>query len=208
MSDSPTTGKVSWKRFAAVMVPSTLAVGALVFGTASGAIAATFAVSGNAFKVSADKIEADGFTQYGSAVQKGDGTLVPVTNAVINQAKITKMCQSVTQDFFGKKITLRLEAGPNESNKVVADHLTMGIDSLKADAVFSDIKIGMDASKLDAAKIGDGGKWDAAPVGQAGAFGQQATSAVLTKVQQSAWSTTAGTFNLKGLTMSFGAECY
>ncbi|MCZ9338930.1 DUF6230 family protein, partial [Streptomyces sp. TRM76130] len=48
----------------------------------------------------------------------------------------------------------------------------------------------------------------------AGGFSQQATGAVLTGVEQTAWATTAGTFKLSGLHMSLkkgdgeGIECY
>ena len=55
-----------------------------------------------------------------------------------------------------------------------------------------------------------GGKEQANPYG----FGQQAESATLRDVKQTAWATTAGTFKLSGLHMSLhkgkgaGVECY
>jgi hypothetical protein len=65
-------GRTRWKRFATVIVPASFIAGAIVFGQATGAIAASFNVSGQQFKVSADKLEGTGFVQYGGlATEKG-----------------------------------------------------------------------------------------------------------------------------------------
>ncbi len=61
-------GRTRWRRFAAVVIPAAAAAGAIVFGMANGAIAASFNVSGQTFKVSADRLEATGFVQYGGIV--------------------------------------------------------------------------------------------------------------------------------------------
>src|SRR3954463_6393290 len=58
-------GRTRWRRFAAVMAPAAVAAGAIVFGMANGAIAASFAVSGTSFKVSATELDGTGFVQYG-----------------------------------------------------------------------------------------------------------------------------------------------
>jgi hypothetical protein len=132
-------GRTRWRRFAAVVIPAAAAAGAIVYGMANGAIAASFNVSGQTFKVSADKLEATGFVQYGGIVHSkgtdGRTTDVPVATAGMADAKLTNLCQSV-------KV-------PN--------------------------------------------------LGSTGAFGQQAKSVVINGVKQTAWSTSAGQFELKGL---------
>jgi hypothetical protein len=78
--------------------------------------------------------------------------------------------------------------------------------------VFHGIDIGVAAGDTGADKGGKGpgmkgGKEQANPNG----FAQQADSAELTGVKQTAWATTAGTFKLSGLKMSVSAgtkECY
>src|SRR5258705_5064224 len=61
---SAVKGRTRWKRFATVVVPASFIAGAIVFGQATGAIAASFAVSGQQFKVSAAKLVGTGFVQY------------------------------------------------------------------------------------------------------------------------------------------------
>ena len=65
--------RTRWKRFATVIVPASFIAGAIVFGQATGAIAASFNVSGSQFKVSADKLVGTGFVQYGGMVSEKGG---------------------------------------------------------------------------------------------------------------------------------------
>jgi hypothetical protein len=79
------------------------------------------------------------------------------------------------------------------------------LTSLKGDATFQNIQIGIDASDLS--------KGPAPAKGLQGSFAQQADSVVITNLKQVAWSTTAGTFKLTGLDLSLttGAnvfECF
>lgn len=62
----PVTGRVSWRKFAVLSVPALAGTAALGIALANGALAASFAVSGQQFKVSADSLKGDGFAQYGS----------------------------------------------------------------------------------------------------------------------------------------------
>ncbi|MBK3588726.1 cholesterol esterase, partial [Streptomyces sp. MBT57] len=63
---SQVRGGTRWKRFALVMVPSVVATAAVGVGLAQGALAASFAVSGQSFKVRTDKLVGEDFVQYGS----------------------------------------------------------------------------------------------------------------------------------------------
>lgn len=194
---SPTeavTGKVSWKRFAALVVPAAVVVGGLGFATASGALASSFAISGSNFTVTAAELEGDGFVQFGNVIQPAGHKQAdtPVAVSGIKNATITDMCQSVSLGPFAMKLT----AGDG-GKPVTATNLVLDVSQLSGDAVFSDMQIGRDASTLDAA-----GGIQGAP----GMFGQQASHVKLTGVRQTAWATTAGTFTLPNLKLGFGGS--
>lgn len=209
---SQVRGGTRWKRFAVVMVPSVAATAAIGVALAQGALAASFSVSGQSFKVSADKLDGQGFSQYG-AIDSGytlDGkqTGHPVAVSAFTSAKITNMCQSVVTPGipgFGS-VSLVLKAG-GSGTPVEADNLYIDVEDLGADATFRGIDIGVAAKDTTKGPGMKGGGEAANPYG----FAQQATSATLTDVKQTAWATTAGTFKLSGLHMSVSAgthECY
>ena len=209
---SQVRGGTRWKRFAVVMVPSVAATAAIGVALAQGALAASFSVSGQSFKVTADKLEGTGFSQYGALDQgtglDGKAALHPVAVSAFKSADITSMCQSVVTPNIPVlgSVSLVLKAGGG-GTPVHADNLYIDVEDLGADATFKNIDIGVaakDASKGPGMK---GGGEQANPYG----FAQQADSATLTDVKQTAWATTAGTFKLSGLKMSVSAgthECY
>ncbi|WP_327680065.1 DUF6230 family protein [Streptomyces sp. NBC_00467] len=222
--ESVTRGGTRWKRFALVMVPSVAATAAIGVGLAQGALAASFAVSGQEFKVTAGYLDGRGFAQYGGVDMgykdlKGDEkTAHPVAISTFQNASITKMCQSVVTDVpLVGKITLKLKAG-DKGTPVQAKNLYLDVSSLDANAKFTNIDIGVAAKDTDnpAGGPGPAGKGPAVkdqsilPNG----FAQQAERAELTDVKQKAWATTAGTFELSGLSMRLlkgsgdGIECY
>ncbi|MBA2809044.1 cholesterol esterase [Streptomyces sp. KM273126] len=212
--ESQVRGGTRWKRFAVVMVPSVAATAAIGVALAQGALAASFSVSGQSFKVTADRLDGTGFSQYGAIDQgytlKGEKVARPVAVSAFTNATITNMCQSVvTPDIpLVGTVSLKLTAGTG-SKKVEADNLYIDVEELSADAEFKDINIGVAAGDLkDGPGPGmKGGKEQSNPFG----FGQQSRVATLTDVKQTAWATTAGTFKLSNLKMSLhkGAnECY
>jgi hypothetical protein len=209
--ESQVRGGTRWKRFAVVMVPSVAATACIGVALAQGALAASFSVSGQSFKVTADQLDGTGFAQYG-AIDSGytlDGkkTAHPVAVSGFKSASITNMCQSVVTPnipLIGS-VSLTLRAGGG-GKPVEAENLYIDVEDLSADAVFRGLDIGVaakDASKGPGLKSGD----TANPFG----FAQQADSVTLTDVKQTAWATTAGTFKLSGLKMSLSTgvkECY
>ncbi|MFC9925341.1 DUF6230 family protein [Streptomyces sp. NPDC127190] len=211
--ESQVRGGTRWKRFAVVMVPSVAATAAIGVALAQGALAASFSVSGQSFKVSADSLEGKGFEQYGAIDSgyelNGKKTLHPVAVSAFTHAEITNLCQSVvTPDvpILGK-VSLILRAGGPGHDKVEADRIYIDVADLQADATFNGIDIGVAAKDAGKGPGMKGGGEQANPYG----FAQQADSATLTGVKQTAWATTAGTFKLSGLHMSLstdGAECY
>jgi hypothetical protein len=210
-------GRTRWRRFAAVLLPATAIAGAIVIGMANGAIAASFAVSGSTFKLSADRLEATGFAQYGGFASengaRGSGQPVPdmsdprnhpVAVSAISSATITNLCQSVLVPLPGAPIVLRIEAGGGGS-PAEATTLLIDMEQLSGNAEFTNIQIGQDASTLTKG----GGR------GLPGQFGQQADRVVITNLRQVAWSTSAGTFKLNGLNLrvyardaAAGKECF
>jgi len=174
-----------------VTVPTVVA-GGLVLGMANGAVAAQFAVSGQTFKISADKLEGTGFTQYGGMVQDKSGAKHAVATSGIARAKLTNLCQSVK--IPNMPISLVINAGGG-GNPATAKNLLIDMAELNGNATFTNINIGQDASTLDAA--------GPTAHGQAGAFGQQAEGVVIDNLRQISWSTTAGSFALTGLNLKF-----
>ncbi|MFF0744031.1 DUF6230 family protein [Streptomyces sp. NPDC004111] len=208
---SAVRGGTRWRRFAVVMVPSVAATAAIGVAMAQGALAASFSVSGQDFKVTADRLDGTGFVQYGSIAEgtdlKGNPAAHPVAVSGFKTADITNMCQSVvTPDvpIFGS-VSLMLKAGTG-ATPVHAENIYLDVADLDADAEFSNIDIGVAAGKATKGPgIQKGTK--ANPFG----FAQQADKAVLTKVKQRAWATSAGTFKLSGLSLRLHKgvkECY
>ncbi|BBC32895.1 hypothetical protein SGFS_041890 [Streptomyces graminofaciens] len=200
-------GGTRWKRFAVVMVPSVAAAAAVGIGLAQGALAASFTVSGQQFKVRAGHLEGDGFAQYGGLVDgytsiAGDKTTKrPVAISSFNTATINNLCQSLKTDIplFGT-VYMRIDAGSDKNKPVEAKQLYLDIAQLDGDAEFTNMDIGVavkDQSKGPAVK--DKGVLP-------GGFAQQADKAVLDNAEQVAWSTTAGTFKLSNLKLRLGTD--
>ncbi|MFC6061264.1 DUF6230 family protein [Streptomyces ochraceiscleroticus] len=204
--ESLARGGTRWKRFAVVMVPSVAATAAIGVALSQGALAASFSVSGQQFKVSTDRLDGTGFVQYGAVDAQKGGKQIPVAVSAFSNAKIKNLCQSVVVPVpvFGD-VSMKLQAGGGDT-PVEAKNLYIDLDQLEADATFNNINIGVAAgstSKGPGIKKGD----KADP----GSFAQEADTAVLTGVKQTAWATTAGTFKLSGLKMKVSAgknECY
>jgi hypothetical protein len=199
---SPVQGRTRWRRFAAMMVPTVAVAAAVLFGMANGAIAASFAVSGQTFKVSASRLEGDGFVQYGGTAKEKDGTVHPVAISGIKNAELFDLCQSVKVP--GAPVVLTINAGGGGTPATATD-LLIDMDSLEGNATFTDIQIGRDASDLNAAGENVHGDLHA--------FGQQAKHVTILNVKQVARATSAGTFALNGLKLkvNIGAdakECF
>ncbi|GAA0459621.1 DUF6230 family protein [Streptomyces sp. NPDC046215] len=197
------TGRVRWRKFAVLAVPGFAVTAGLAIALAEGALAASFAVSGQQFKVSAASLEGKGFAQYGSVDTNARGDLLPVAVTAIKEAELKKLCQSVVTHLpvIGD-ISLNLKAGGG-SKPVKATDLFVDATQLAGDAEFSNIEIGRDASTLD--------KGPESAQGLQDLFAQQADRVYITDLQQVAWATNAGTFKLAGLSMKINKgkqECF
>ncbi|MBC2869283.1 DUF6230 family protein [Streptomyces mexicanus] len=216
--ESQVRGGTRWKRFAVVMVPSVAATAAIGVALAQGALAASFSVSGQSFKVTAKSLEGTGFEQYGAIdsgyTLTGEKADHPVAVSAFSEARIQKLCQSVVTPvpLFGGAVSLTLTAGDStdQQRQVYAKNLYIDVEDLGADATFRNIDIGVAAKD---AKKGPGLNQDEVANKKTNPYGfaQQAESATLTDVKQTAWATTAGTFKLPGLHMKLQTgkhECY
>ncbi|MGY1497499.1 DUF6230 family protein [Streptomyces sp. QTS52] len=212
--ESQVRGGTRWKRFAVVMVPSVAATACIGVALAQGALAASFSVSGQSFKVKADYIHGEGFSQYGAidmGSPKNKENTHPVAVSAFSDATIQNMCQSVVTPnipFFGTA-TLQLRAGDSSDpdKQVAAKNLYIDVEDLGAEkAVFNGMDIGVRAGDLKNPAMKGGGE-----LSDPNGFGQQAKSVDLYGVKQTAWATTAGTFTLPGLSMKVLTgthECY
>jgi hypothetical protein len=148
-------GRTRWRRFAAVMGVATVVTGGVLFGMANGAIAASFSVSGQSFKVAASHLHGTGFAQFSGFDTTANGTKIPTAASVIGSADLNNLCQSVNASaspvvqflFPGKKIVLRIEAGGG-SDPAHADNLVIGMSKLTGNATFKNIKIGRDGGEV------------------------------------------------------------
>jgi hypothetical protein len=189
------------------MVPSVAATAAIGVALAQGALAASFSVSGQQFKVSAQKLVGTGFLQYGAVDTQHGGKTIPVAVSSFKNAQITGLCQSVVIPNIPVigDVTMRLTAGA--SAPVEAKNLYIDLDNLNANATFTNINIGVAAGDSTKGPGMKGGGEQADP----GSFAQEADQATLTDVKQTAWATSAGTFKLSGLSMHVSTgdhECF
>lgn len=183
-------------------VPAVAGTAALGIALANGALAASFAVSGQQFKVSADSLTGDGFAQYGSVDANARGDLLPVAVTAIKSAELHRLCQSVVTHLpvLGD-ISLKLTAG--NGDPVKATNLFVDATQLAGNASFHHIEIGRDASTLTKGPDDAQGLQDL--------FAQQADDVSITQLRQTAWATNAGTFRLTGLSMKVSKgskECF
>jgi hypothetical protein len=141
-------GRTRWRRFAAVMLPAAAMAGALMAGVANGAVPVALNVSGQTFKVAADKLDGDGFVQYGGVVVTKNGTAIPVAASGIADASLTNLCQSVVVPNTPISLVIKAGGGGNPAH---ASNLLIGMTNLSGDATFTNIDIGQDASTLSKA---------------------------------------------------------
>jgi len=191
-SGAQVLGRTSLKRLGIVMVPTVVAAGALTVLMANGAIAVSFAISGQTAQLKVGQLQGNGFAQYGGVDKEANGTEVPVAVSAFKTATISNgLCQSVATDLgpLGT-YTLTLSASGATASDLIIDMQSLNADT----ADFNNMNIGQDASTIDNSAQG--------AVGQAGLFGQTADSATLTNVEQVANATSAGTFDLQNMGLS------
>src|SRR4051794_37689218 len=137
----PAYGRTNWRRFAVAVGVPTVVAGALVVGLANGALAASLTLSGQAFKIKADRLVGDGFAQYSEVQTTVNKTPIPVAVSGISHASLYNLCQSVHPDKSPVSLTIR--AGRDSDHPAEADNLLIGLTELNGNATFTDIAIGL-----------------------------------------------------------------
>jgi uncharacterized protein DUF6230 len=183
------TGRTHWGRAAILLVPALAVLGGLTVAIAEGALAASFGVSGQAFKVRAAQVDGTDVAAYLDTARSVDGKHHPVMLAGVRQATLRDVCTSavVSVPAVGK-ISLKVLGGttqPITGTNVVADADAL----LGAGGVVKDVEAGRDASTLNRVP---GVK------GAPGRFGLQAGSLSTKDVRSTAWSANGGTVTLAG----------
>jgi hypothetical protein len=199
-------GRTRWRRFAAASIPALAAAAGLVVAQGTGALAASFYISGMQATISADQMVGSGFGQYGWADAGVDGNPLgkyfPMALTGIKSATLTNLCQSVTVPLPIGNYTMVIKAGTNPNNPVTATDLTIDMTKMSGDASFKNIDIGIAASKIT--RVND---TFAAGVPDV-MYGQQAETITVNKLVQTAYATSAGTFNLHDMTLELKAGTF
>ncbi|WP_322985318.1 DUF6230 family protein [Streptomyces sp. S584] len=171
----------------------------LAWAGAAAGVPVSFAVSGTAFKVSASRLEGEGFVQYASMDTDRTDKGRPVAVTAIRSASLRDLCQSVVTPTPLGAVTLRVEAG--EESPVRIDDLVIDLERMRGEITFSDLELGRDAADSRVPSAG----------GPAGTYSQQASSLVIRNLRQQTSSMTAGTFQLTGMHLSVRVgrdECF
>ncbi len=192
-------GRVRARRAAIMAVPAVAVAAGLAILTAEGALGVQFAISGMAFTVTATELKGTGFEQFGgmdemdenNPNQGNTGGQVLVVTSVIKNATLADLCQSV--DLGGTNLVIRAGRG---KDKVEASDLTTDSTQMSGNAEFNNIEIGNDAGTLSKGGV----------KGPAGVFSQQSDGVRITDLRQTNYATTAGTFKLPGLDLSFSEK--
>ncbi|KKD03893.1 DUF6230 family protein [Streptomyces sp. WM6386] len=199
-------GKTHWKRFAMGAVPTVAATAVVAVSMAQGALAASFSISGSAFKVSAGSLSGTGFANYATVDVAKNGKHIPVSVSALDDATITDMCQSVPVDIpvLGT-YTMTLKAG-GSGTPVKAKNLFIDMTDLQAKkGTFNNVDIGVATGSITKGHVNPKDRVDPDN------YAQQADSIEILEAHQRVWATSAGTFELSGLHMNIAAgrhDCF
>ncbi|WP_405632563.1 DUF6230 family protein [Streptomyces sp. NBC_00016] len=195
-------GRTHWRRSALMFVPCTLAVGALGIALAEGAIAASFAVSGTAFKVSASEVTAQGVSSFPSTIGGSADDAKPVLLAAVKDGTVSDVCVSLKQKLpLVGEISMLVHSGADKP--LAGTDLVVNADALTGGGgKVTGVEAGRDASTLTGAPGVTGPK---------GVFGVQADTAVAHDLRSTAYSANGGTLTLEKLEIEFsrsGKQCF
>ncbi|MCA2229722.1 DUF6230 family protein [Nonomuraea aurantiaca] len=190
-----------WGRFAATLAASLTVTGALLVAISQGTLAASFAVSGRDMKVSANRIEGNGYVTYPAVVTSADGRKHPVTVVAVNAGRVWGLCQSSQIATPLGRFVLRLSS-PAQAGSVRVSDLRLSATSVSADLNFGKLQINRDAASLDAVP---------GVVGALGDDGLQAIGFTVENVKARSWAVISGSLQAQGTRLAIGRtepECF
>lgn len=180
-----------WGRFWLLMAPASLAAGGVLAAIATGAVAASVAASGEAFKVSGDRLSGSDFTALpGMSVDPKTGAQHPVVVVTAREAELSNLCVSMLVQTPVGPVTVRVTAGQDEPVK--ATGLVVDSDQLQGEINFTDV-LGRSEG------------------GSSGGLLARTARVTVHHPRFTGWQGTAGSFRLTGLSMRVkpGAhECF
>jgi hypothetical protein len=185
------------RRVLLATVPTVAVLGVLMGGVAQGAVPVSMTVSGQQFKIAADRLEGTGFSQYAGQAKDAEGEQHPVAIANIKRAKLYNLCQSVKVP--GAPLGLLISAGTNDERPVEATSLQIGMSDLQGTATFGKIRIGVDASTVNTRAKGS-----------IGDFAMDSDTIDIDGLKQVSLSTSAAVFKLSDLHLQLtnGKQCF
>jgi hypothetical protein len=191
-------GRVRWRRFTLILLPTIFAAALLLTLTAQSVLAVSINMSGRPFTVTARLLHGRGFEQFGVLGRPvvelpGAKHEIPLAVTAIRSATISHLCQAVNIGGVSMIIT----AG-NGSDPVTATNLVVYADRFSGNASFKHLALGKDAGTLH---VVPGVR------GPAGAFAMQATTVTISDLRQHAFVTTSSSFTLPGFELRFGGSC-
>lgn len=191
-------GRVRWRRFSAILLPTIFAALLLLMLTAQSVLAVSINISGRPFTVTARVLQGQGFEQFGilgppATGLSGENDQIPLAVTAMRSATISHLCQAV--DIGG--VSMIITAG-NGSTPVTATNLVVYADRFSGNASFEHLTLGQDASTLHEVP---------GVQGPAGAFSLHATSVTISDLRQHAFATTSSSFILPGFQLRFGGSC-
>ncbi len=177
------------------MTPAAASVVAVTAAVAQGAVAASVAASGDAFKVSGDRLSGSGFMAVPGVGTDPDGSARPVVTVTAREAELENLCVSVMVPTPAGEVTVRVHAGSKEP--VRATGLSVDTDNLQGHISFHDVT----AQALGKPAAGEG----------LGGFLARTTRVSVQQPRFTGWRGTAGSFRLRDLSLRLlpGAhECF
>ena len=191
-------GRVRWRRFTIILVPTLFLIAALLILTAQSVLAVSLNFSGRPFTVTARQLHGQGFEQFGVVTRSAfvlPGQNHPSALAVtaMRKATIGHLCQVVKVGGVPMVITAGDGATP-----VSVTNLVVYADRFSGNASFRHLVLGQDASTVHEVP---------GLRGPAGAFSLRATKVTITDLRQHAFATTASSFTLPGFRLQFGGSC-
>ncbi|MGW2251041.1 DUF6230 family protein [Kitasatospora sp. NPDC001660] len=192
-------GRTRWKRFAVILLPCLAATAALAAGVAENALAASFLISGEEFKLSADELRGEGFSLYGTVDLTREHDPVPVMVTGFESATIQGLCQSAVFPIpvlgpFTLRLTGDKRAATVKEFFVDAKHLAADRSSAHR------IDIGVAAGALTKGGISRGDR--DSRFFDPNSPAQQASSINLTGLRVTAVAVAADRFDVPGLGVS------
>jgi len=190
-------GRVRWRRFTIILLPTIVVAVLLLILTARSVLAVSLNISGRPFIVTAGLLHAEGFEQFGildhSIELPGRNHQIALAVTAMRSVRISHLCQAVNVGGVSMIIT----AGDG-STPVTATNLVVYADRFSGNASFKHLTLGRDASTVHAVP---------GLRGPPGAFSLDATRVTISDLRQHAFATTASSFTLPGFRLRFGGSC-